>query len=109
VAANSYAPHEDWGYFPPLDDGLYCAQTICRLRASLDKYDEGRDPENLTLFQRAALADGEAFCCRAFESSQLADLAKCPIIAAVSIDCLPFNENATSGAPSLICIQLDGR
>ena len=32
-------------------------------------------------------------------------LVECPVIAAVSLDCVPFNQNANPGAPPLIKIS----
>jgi hypothetical protein len=71
----------------------------------MDRHDRSTDPENLTLFQRAALTGAEGLCQTAVESKHMRTLVECPVIAAVSLDCVPFNQNANPGAPPLIKIN----
>ena len=75
------------------------------LRAKMDREDRSRDPENLNLFQKAALTGGEGFCLSAMETQQMRSVVECPIIAAVSIDCVPFGESPDAGTPAFMMIS----
>jgi hypothetical protein len=104
VASNPSAPIEQGHYYPPLDNAIYSPETVGWLRAKMDREDRSRDPENLDSFQKAALTGGEGFCLTAFETLQMRSLVECPIIAAVSIDCVPFGDGPQPGAPGLVMI-----
>ena len=104
VASNPSAPIEQGHYYPPLDNAIYSPETVGWLRAKMDREDRSRNPENLDSFQKAALTGGEGFCLTAFETLQMRSLVECPIIAAVSIDCVPFGDGPKPGAPGLVMI-----
>jgi hypothetical protein len=104
VGANPCAPSEHGPYYPPLDNAIYSPETVGWLRAKLDRDDRARDPENLSSFQKAALTGSEGFSLHALETEQVKSLVECPIIAAVSIDCVPFGESPQPGAPAFVMI-----
>jgi hypothetical protein len=97
-------------YFTERDFLLACGNNTRQLWAEyyldgMDRHDRSTDPENLTLFQRAALTGAEGLCQAAVESKHMRALVECPVIAAVSLDCVPFDQNANPGAPALIKIS----
>jgi hypothetical protein len=105
VASNPCAPVEQGPYYPPLDNAIYSPEMVGWLRARMDREDRSRDPENLSSFQKAALTGGEGFCLSAMETQQMRSLVECPIIAAVSIDCVPFAESPDPGTPAYMMIS----
>ena len=104
IGSNPCMPSEQGHYYPPLDNAIYSPETVGWLRAKMDRDDRSRDPETLSLFQKAALSGGEGFSLSAFETEQVKAFMECPIIAAVSIDCVPFGESTEPGAPALVMI-----
>jgi hypothetical protein len=105
VASNPCAPIEQGPYYPPLDNAIYSPEMLGWLRAKMDREDRSRDPENLSSFQKAALTGGEGFCLSAMETQQMRSLVECPIVAAVSIDCVPFGESPDPGTPAFMMIS----
>ena len=105
VASNPCGPMEQGRYYPPLDNAIYSPETVGWLRAKMHREDRSRDPENFNSFQKAALTGGEGFCLSAMETQQMRALVECPIIAAVSIDCVPFCESSNPGAPAFLMIS----
>lgn len=105
VSANPCAPIEQGHYFPPLDNAVYTPETVGWLRAKMDREDRSRDPENLSSFQKAAVTGGEGFCLTAMETQEMRSLVECPILAAVSIDCVPFGESLDPGAPAFMMLS----